>query len=138
MVVGRVHEDGDSGEVVGVGSRKNLLVVIQVLGHGDEMILREGETRTGILSASEVKTGGSRYEKQYTNLDIGEVESLISRKKGERRWSVASRGFLEVVSRSVRLRVRTMSLLGATLQFSLHLVVKERRERDESQQCWAE
>ena len=39
LVVGVRHLDGDLSEIVGVRARQNLLVVVQVLSHGDQMIL---------------------------------------------------------------------------------------------------
>jgi hypothetical protein len=39
LIVGVRHLDRDLGEVIRVGSRKNLFVMIQILGHGDQMIL---------------------------------------------------------------------------------------------------
>lgn len=41
LVVGVRHLDGDLSEIVGVRARQNLLVVVQVLSHGDQMILME-------------------------------------------------------------------------------------------------
>lgn len=39
LVVRVSHLDGDLGEIVGVRPRKDLLVVVQILGHRDQMVL---------------------------------------------------------------------------------------------------
>lgn len=42
------HFDTDLREVIRVGSTENLFVMIQILSHGDEMILNVGEVETDI------------------------------------------------------------------------------------------
>jgi len=45
LVVGICHLDGDLGEVVRMGARKNFLVVVQTLGHRNQVVLDVGEIK---------------------------------------------------------------------------------------------
>lgn len=46
LVVRIRHLDGNLSKVIGVGSGEDLFVVVQVLGHGDQVVLDVGEVKT--------------------------------------------------------------------------------------------
>ena len=43
LIVGVRHLNGDLSEIIRVRSRQNLLVVVQILRHGDQMVLDVGQ-----------------------------------------------------------------------------------------------
>lgn len=59
LVVSVCHLDRDLGKVVGMRARKNLLVVIQTLGHRDQVVLDIGEIKSlEVIWSGITKSGG--------------------------------------------------------------------------------
>ena len=65
LVISVRHLDRDLGEIVGMRAGKDLLVVVQTLGHRDQVVLDVGEIKSlEVLSSGMTKPGG-KQDVQY-------------------------------------------------------------------------
>ena len=65
LIVSVRHLDRDLGEVVGVRTRKNLFIMIQTLGHCDQVVLDVREIKSLKVLSSGMTKSGDKQGVQY-------------------------------------------------------------------------